>query len=101
MAKYIDRSAAIERLTHLEVTKPTATMTEAKRALADMFPADVVSVVHGQWDGEGDGYADGKIVLDVWYCSECGHCIDDGTDDPCVLPNYFPNCGAKMDGVMQ
>lgn len=55
-------------------------------------------VVHGQWDGEGDGLADGEIVLDVWYCSECGHCIDDGTDDPCVLPNYCPNCGAKMDG---
>lgn len=55
-------------------------------------------VVHGRWDGEGDGLADGEIVLDVWYCSKCGHCIDDGTDDPCVLPNYCPNCGAKMDG---
>ena len=55
-------------------------------------------VVHGQWDGDGDGLTDGEIVLDVWYCSECGYCIDDGTDDPCVLPNYCPNCGAKMDG---
>ena len=55
-------------------------------------------VVHGRWDGEGDGLADGEIVLDVWYCSKCGHCIDDGTDDPCVLPNYCPTCGAKMDG---
>lgn len=55
-------------------------------------------VVHGRWDGEGDGLADGEIVLDVWYCSKCGYCIDDGTDDPCVLPNYCPNCGAKMDG---
>lgn len=45
MAKYIDQSVAIARLTHLEVTKPTATMTDAKRALADMFPADVVAVV--------------------------------------------------------
>lgn len=59
---------------------------------------DAAPVVHGRWDGEGDGLADGEIVLDVWYCSECGHCIDDGTDDPCVLPNYCPNCGAKMDG---
>lgn len=54
-------------------------------------------VVYGRWDGEGDGYADGEIVLDVWYCSACGHCIDDGTDDPYILPNYCPNCGAKMD----
>lgn len=45
MPKYIDQSVAIARLTHLEVTKPTATMTDAKRALADMFPADVAPVV--------------------------------------------------------
>ena len=45
MPKYIDQSVAIARLTHIEVTRPTATMTDAKRALADMFPADVASVV--------------------------------------------------------
>lgn len=67
--------------------------------LLDSAPTvDAVPVVHGRWDGEGDGLADGEIVLDVWYCSKCGYCIDDGTDDPCVLPNYCPNCGAKMDG---
>ena len=60
--------------------------------------ADVAQVVHGEWQGEGDGYADGEIVLDVWYCSECGYCIDDGTDDPHILPNYCPHCGARMDG---
>ena len=64
---------------------------------ADIPAADVVEVRHGRWDGEGDGYADGEIVIDVWYCSECGYCIVDGTDDPNILPNYCPNCGAKMD----
>lgn len=64
---------------------------------ADIPAADVVEVRHGRWDGEGDGYADGEIVIDVWYCSECGYCIDDGTDDPNILPNYCPNCGALMD----
>ena len=63
----------------------------------DIPAADVVEVRHGQWDGEGDGYADGEIVIDVWYCSECGYCIVGGTDDPNILPNYCPNCGAKMD----
>ena len=58
---------------------------------------DAVPVAHGQWLGEGDGYADGYPVMDVWYCSECNHCIDDGTDNPEHLPNYCPNCGAKMD----
>lgn len=45
MAKYIDQSVAIARLTYIEMTMPTATMADAKRALADMFPADVASVV--------------------------------------------------------
>lgn len=63
--------------------------------------ADVAPVVHGQWDAEGDGYADGEIVLDVWYCSECGYCIDDGTDNPDCLPKYCTNCGARMDGAAE
>lgn len=50
----------------------------------------------GQWVGEGDGYADGELVFDVWYCDNCNYCIDDGTDDPEMLPNYCPNCGADM-----
>lgn len=52
----------------------------------------------GVWVGEADGYADGELVYDVWYCSDCNYCIDDGTDDPTLLPNYCPNCGAKMKG---
>ena len=47
MAKYIDQAAGIARLTRLEVTTPNATMTEAKRVLADMLPTDVV-LVQGQ-----------------------------------------------------
>ena len=60
--------------------------------------ADVAPVRHGHWIGEGDGYADGEQVFDVWYCSECDYCIDDGTDDPERLPKYCPGCGALMDG---
>ncbi len=60
--------------------------------------ADVAPVVHGQWIGEGDGYADGAMAYDVWHCSVCDYCIDDGTDDPEDLPKYCQNCGAKMDG---
>lgn len=58
---------------------------------------DAVVVVHAQWVGLSDGYADGELVYDVWNCSECSYCIDDGTDDPTLLPHYCPNCGAKMD----
>lgn len=60
--------------------------------------ADVAPVRHGHWIGEGDGYADGELVFDVWHCSECDYCIDDGTDDPERLPKYCSGCGALMDG---
>lgn len=53
----------------------------------------------GEWIGEADGYADGELVYDVWYCSECNHCIDDGTDDPDLLPDFCPGCGAYMKGA--
>lgn len=52
----------------------------------------------GEWIGEADGYADGELVYDVWYCSECDYCVDDGIDDPDLLPNFCPNCGADMRG---
>lgn len=45
MAEYIDRGTAIAKLTALEVTEPNATMTSAKRLLADMPAADVAPVV--------------------------------------------------------
>lgn len=60
--------------------------------------ANDAPVWHGCWIGEGDGYADGEIVYDVWHCSECDYCIDDGTDNPELLPKYCAGCGALMDG---
>nr|DAG58458.1 MAG TPA: hypothetical protein [Caudoviricetes sp.] len=45
MAEYIDQVTAIAKLTALEVTEPNATITDAKRVLADMQTADVAPVV--------------------------------------------------------
>ena len=70
----------------------------AVKLLEKVPAADVAPVRHGHWIGEGDGYADGELVFDVWHCSECDYCIDDGTDDPERLPKYCPGCGALMDG---
>ena len=106
MTEYIEREALEVALNHRlnflmaengEYDHYTSGFDEAVTRVENFPAADVVEVRHGQWDGEGDGYADGEIVIDVWYCSECGYCIDDGTDDPNILPNYCPNCGALMD----
>ncbi len=79
MAKYIDQSVAIARLTRLEVTKPTVTMTDAKRALADMFPADVEQVTRCK-----DCYQS-VVIGDVLHCTywskdtdENGYCHEGG-----------------------
>lgn len=47
MAEYIDRGTAIAKLTALEVTEPSATMTDAKRLLADMPAVDVEKMSDG------------------------------------------------------
>lgn len=85
MAKYIDCSVAVARLTHLEVTEPNTTMADAKRVLVGMPPADVAPVVHGRWmpfHSEAAG--------DIQYCSACEIGFDAKTA-------YYPHCGAKMD----
>lgn len=91
MAKYIDQSVAIARLTHLEVTDPTATMVDAKRVLADTLPADVAPVVHGRW-------GTGRFNLETGnYEEQCTRCRNFSRE---YGKPYCPNCGAKMDGVL-
>lgn len=102
MPEYIEKEKLKEALCPYSDTNYAQDMETILR-IVDEFPAaDVAPVVHGRWDAEGDGYAetsDGEMapVIDVWYCSKCGYCIDEGIDDKIVLPNYCPNCGAKMD----
>lgn len=88
MHKYIDLDAAIARLTHLEVTKPTATMTDAKRALADMFPGNVISVVNCK-----DCRYRGMI-----FCPMVRETLDNGLVDYAVDEGYC-YIGAEKDGV--
>lgn len=87
MAEYIERGTAIAKLTALEVTEPSATMTDAKRLLADMPAADVAPVLYGRWETNSDR-------PDTLICSMCKCGFDMWKHDP---HNYCPNCGAKMD----
>ena len=94
MAKYVDCSVAVARLTALEVTEPNATMVDAKRVLADIPGADVVPVVHGRWEVSTDEW----FETDVYTCSKCreNYVLVEGTPKE-NLWHYCPNCGAKMD----
>lgn len=102
--EYISREAAVKAANEWVSEACMAPVMRVSRLfdkLQKVPAADVAEVVYGQWEGEGDGYADGEIVLDVWHCSQCGYCIDDGTDNPDCLPKYCPGCGAKMDGAAE
>lgn len=90
MAEYIDRGTAIAKLTALEVTEPSATMTDAKRLLADMPAADVAPVVYGRWTHLGG---------DEWCCSACGFVISTEGSWEKPTKKYCEDCGAKMQEV--
>ena len=60
-------------------------------AVVDTPAADVAEVVHGRWIKD-DFLSDD--VNNAEKCSQCGELIGWFGN----LPNYCPNCGAKMDG---
>lgn len=64
----------------------------------DLIPAaDVVPVVHGHWIKDNDSFQTDDDYYCYYFnhiCSECGEIVNDRYK----LPNYCPDCGAKMDG---
>ena len=71
---------------------PNLIVDELKRV------ANINSVRHGHWIGEADGYADGELVYDVWFCSECDYTFEyDANPNGSKHHAYCPVCGAKMD----
>lgn len=88
MNDYISRGMAIARLTKVEVTDKLATMTDAKREIADMPADDVAPVVHGRWIEDHD----------YLKCPECSVMVKrDFTFFDIGNWNYCPNCATKMD----
>lgn len=85
MVEYIDREAFLEHM------KRTDRYFDVKFDIENFPAADVVPVVHGKWDGN--------------TCTACNlpwnwNMVQDADDwgyfDP--MPDYCPNCGAKMEG---
>lgn len=66
-------------------------LDEIRNKIRRMPAADVAQVVHGRWIKD-DFLSDD--VNNAEKCSQCGELIGWFGN----LPNYCPNCGAKMDG---
>lgn len=82
MAEYIDKQAFIDHM------MGTSRYFTVKFDIESFPTADVVPVVHGQWETNSDR-------PDSLICSVCKCEFDMWKHDP---HNYCPNCGAKMDG---
>lgn len=65
-------------------------LDEIRNKIRRMPAADVAEVVHGRWIKD-DFLSDD--VNNAEKCSQCGELIGWFGN----LPNYCPNCGAKMD----
>jgi Zn finger protein HypA/HybF involved in hydrogenase expression len=55
----------------------------AVKAMEKQIPKELIA--------EGDGYADGEMVYDSFYCPSCDHCMEEDE-----VEGYCPNCGQKI-----
>ena len=56
----------------------------AVEAMRKQIPKELIA--------EGDGYADGEMVYDSFYCPSCDYHMEDYE-----VKNYCPNCGQAID----
>lgn len=57
----------------------------------DMAISAIEKQIPKELIAEGDGYADGSMVYDSFYCPSCDHYMEwDEVED------YCPNCGQKI-----
>lgn len=89
--EFISRTEALEDFESCNAENPNWTPQRVKTLLLRQPSADVAEVVHGRWIKD-DFLSDD--VNNAEKCSRCGELIGWFGN----LPNYCPNCWAKMDG---
>ena len=88
----ISRQAAIDEIKEIYEWHDNVT----KERIIEHFKQLPSAERLGRWlPLEGDGYADGAIVYDVWECSNCGN-EERGEDVP-ETNRYCRWCGAQME----
>ena len=104
MSDLIDRGRLKERLFPV-VPDPRGVSKPETSLYMQGWNAAITSIIENEpsaepkkavWIGEYDGYADGNVVIDNWYCSNCDYCYEDFEEPDW---NYCPNCGAKMSEI--
>ncbi len=99
MSDYIKREDALEQFDYYDLGEYLT--TQIRGMLMDVPSANVAPVRHGYWLPM---VAENKMTKDIRgarACSECGASYFSYYDVPDiedVVPNYCPNCGARMDG---
>ena len=90
MAEYIKREYAVDAVVDVYYNTTDIDLSGEKfeAAILKIPAADVAPVRHGRWGTHSDR-------PDSLICSVCNCGFDMWKHDP---HNYFPNCGAKMDG---
>ena len=90
---------AIERIKdhmriHFQEEYPRAIkITEALEIAIQALEKQIVGIPNI----EGDGYADGVLVYDIWYCPNCEKEYEIDYDDY----NYCPNCGKHIKKIWE
>lgn len=94
MTKYVELKTAIDAVNDVYYDTPDINLSADKleAALLGIPSADVAPVVHGRWDG--DNCTACKLP---WNYNMTQDADDWGYFDP--MPDYCPNCGARMDEV--
>lgn len=100
--EYIDRNALINDLIHNRSFYPAI----VKNAIKNAPTADVVAVVHGEWEWHAKQHGNRLDGMDEdfgYRCSRCKVWADEyGVDGdiyeepPTNMLHYCPNCGADM-----